>query len=129
MDARWGWPLAALALVAGYFQWGWQGLLFAGTVVVFWLLLQFSRSVRALGEAGKAPLGSVANAVMLHAKLRKGLTLLDVLRITGSLGDRVSEPPDERFVWTDGNGDSVEVLLKGGKVAEWQLRRAAGADA
>ncbi|HSI52128.1 MAG TPA: hypothetical protein VLA61_28000 [Ideonella sp.] len=129
MDARWGWPLAALALVAGYLQWGWQGLLFAGTVVVFWLLLQFSRSVRALGEAGKAPLGSVANAVMLHAKLRKGLTLLEVLRITGSLGDRMAEPPEERFRWTDAAGDSVEVLLKRGKVAEWQLHRAAASDA
>lgn len=124
MNPRVGWALAAAAVALGGWQWGWQGVLLGATVVVFWLLLQFSRSLRVLRQAGAAPKGSVANAVMLHSRLQAGMTLMQILPLAGSLGEPLAPPPDERFAWTDASGDRVELLLRGGRLAEWQLRRA-----
>lgn len=124
MDARWGWPLVALALGVGWWQWGWRGLVLAVTLVVFWMLLQFSRSLRVMGNAAKAPVGHVANAVMLHARLKPGLPLLQILPLTGSLGQKVAEAP-ETFRWTDDAGDSVTVVMENGRLARWELQRAA----
>ena len=126
MDARWGWALAALAVASGGWQWGWRGVLLAGTLVVFWLLLQFGRALRGVQAAGKAPMGTVASAVMLHSRLTTGMTLLQILPLTGSLGDPVSADP-ETFAWRDAAGDRVVVVLHSGKVTSWQLHRAADA--
>jgi hypothetical protein len=56
-----GWVLAGLAFVAGWVGWGWRGLVLALTVVVFWMLLQFSRTMRrgdaALEAAARHALG------------------------------------------------------------------------
>lgn len=130
MNNPWlGWALALAAVVAGFLSYGWKGLVLAGTAVAFWLLLQFSRALRALRGAARAPLGSLANAVMLHARLRAGMRLPDVLRLTGSLGRKVdgqpADPDHESWVWADAAGDEVEVLLRAGRVHGWQLRRAA----
>ena len=128
MDARWGWALAALAVGVGWWQWGWPGIVLAITVVVFWLLLQFSRSLRVMQKVGAAPLGRVANAVMFHSRLRQGLTLLQVLPLAGSLGQRPNGPtlPDgqEAFVWEDAAGDRVTLTLQAGRLREWHLARA-----
>ena len=47
MDARLGWALAVVGVALGWVQWGWQGVLLALSVIVFWLLLQFTRALRA----------------------------------------------------------------------------------
>jgi len=47
MNAFVGWLLAAAVLAIGYVQWGWPGVVLAVTMIVFWLLLQFSRALRA----------------------------------------------------------------------------------
>ena len=110
MDKRLGWALAVVLVVVGWWQWGWQGVVMAVTVVVFWLLLQFSRALKVMQNAGRAPMGSVANAVMLQAQLREGLTLIQVLPLTGSLGQTLpADPPQERFAWADAAGDRVEL--------------------
>ena len=70
MNPTIGWGLAALAIAAGYVGWGWRGVVLGVTVIVFWLLLQFSRSLRVLRNAADAPVGHVASAVMLHGKLQ-----------------------------------------------------------
>lgn len=132
MDARWGWALAALAVGLGWWQWGWPGVVLGVTVVVFWLLLQFSRSLRVMQKAGAAPLGQVANAVMFHSRLRQGLTLLQVLPLAGSLGRRPegesqAAGADETFIWADAAGDQVALVLRGGRLQQWTLTRAAGA--
>ncbi|HSI57865.1 MAG TPA: hypothetical protein VLA16_09920 [Ideonella sp.] len=124
MDARLGWALAVLAVAMGFWQWGWPGVALGFTLIVFWMLLQFSRTMRIMGKAGEAPVGSVKSAVMLQAKLRPGLVLLDILPLTRSLGVKTSDDP-ETYVWTDGGGDSVSVVLHRGKVERWQLTRAA----
>jgi hypothetical protein len=121
-----GWALAALAVAVGYLQWGWPGVVLAVTVVVFWLLLQFSRALRVLRNAGSAPMGQVPNAVMLHAKLQRGQRLPQILAFTKSLGSKVADNP-ETFEWRDAGGDAVRVELSGGKLERWTLQRAADA--
>jgi len=122
MTAWFGWALAVVAVAVGYAGYGWPGVLLALTVVVFWLLLQFSRALRVLRQASARPLGTVPNAVMLHAKLRAGLRLPQVLALTRSLGRRVAEDP-ETFAWRDEGGDEVQVELRAGRVSAWRLQR------
>jgi Flp pilus assembly protein TadB len=117
-----GWALAVLAVAVGYAVWGWAGVALAVTVVVFWLLLQFSRALRVLRAAGSRPLGHVESALMLHSKLSPGLQMMQVVQLTKSLGERVREEP-ETWRWHDEGGDAVEVELAGGRVRSWQLLR------
>lgn len=119
-----GIALALAALGVGGALLGAQGVIFATTGIVFWLLLQMSRLMRVMKQAGSAPLGSVANAVMLNSQLHAGMKLVDLIRLTGSLGLKQGE---ETYAWRDAAGDTVEVVLKKGKLAEWRLLRAAPA--
>ena len=117
-----GWGLAAAAVVAGWKVYGWQGVVMAVSLVVFWLLLQFSRTMRAMKNAAAAPKGRIGSAVMINAKLQAGMTLLQVISLTKSLGDRVNETP-ETWSWVD-NGDSrVTLVFEGGQLKSWQLVR------
>jgi hypothetical protein len=125
-----GWTLAVAAVVAGWLSWGWQGVVLAVTVVVFWLLLQFNRAVRVLRIAGGNPVGFVANAVMLHAQLKPGMRLPEVLVITKSLGrpvaaDGAADGATETWAWADAAGDTVQLTLRKGRLAHWELQRAA----
>jgi hypothetical protein len=128
MNASWGWILAALAVAVGWHQWGWQGVVLAVTVTVFWLLLQFNRAVRVMRQASGAPVGHVASAVMLHSRLREGMRLLEIIPLTRSLGQRLDDPASadaalERFVWSDASGASVRVELSRGRLRAWTLER------
>lgn len=116
--------LALAALILGGALMGWQGIIFATTGIIFWLLLQISRLMRVMKTAGAAPMGSVGNAVMLNSKLHAGMKLVELITLTGSLGIKQAA---ETFVWRDPGGDAVEVVLKKGKLAEWRLIRADGA--
>lgn len=120
-----GFALAAATLGLGYAAYGWRGVVLAVTVVVFWLLLQFSRALRALRAASGRPVGTVPNAVMLQARLRTGLRLPQVLTLTHSLGRKVAEDP-ETWAWRDEAGDEVQVELRQGRVTAWRLQRSAG---
>ena len=125
-DAWIGWLLAAAAMAAGWVAYGWQGFVLAITVVVFWLLLQFSRALRVLRDAAQRPVGHVKSAVMLNAKLHRSMRLVDVVRMTGSLGRKVGDAP-ERFVWEDAGEVQVEVEFDAaGRCREWTLRRPEG---
>ena len=126
MDARLGWLLAAAALGVGWWSYGWRGLVLAATVIVFWMLLQFSRALRAMRDAAAAPVGSVASAVMLHAKMQRGMRLTEILRQTHSLGRQVSAKP-ETFEWTDGSGATVRAEMLDGRLVRWELQRPAEA--
>ncbi|HZF79260.1 MAG TPA: hypothetical protein VEZ89_05665 [Rubrivivax sp.] len=130
MNNPWlGWALALAAVIAGFVSYGWKGLVLAITAIAFWLLLQFSRALRTLRDAAQAPVGLVANAVMLHSRLRTGMRLPEVLRLTGSLGRKVQAPAtqaaDEAWLWADVAGDEVLLLLRDGRTQSWQLKRAA----
>lgn len=121
-----GGALAIAALVAGYLSYGWRGLVLALTVIAFWLLLQFSRTLRVLRSAAQSPLGHVDNAVMFNARLSTGLRLPEVIAMTRSLGRKVGDATAqgrEAFVWRDGGGDEVELIFVDGRCTQWFLRR------
>lgn len=117
-----GWGLAFVALVAGWQAYGWQGVVMVVSAIVFWLLIQFSRALRVMKNAGTAPKGRVDSAVMLHAKLKLGMTLLQVIALTRSLGERVGETP-ETWTWVDDSGARASLVFDGGKLQQWQLTR------
>jgi hypothetical protein len=119
--------LAVVAIALGWFQWGWQGVILAISVVVFWLLLQFSRAMRVMRQAAGAPIGHVDSAVMLNAKLRAGMRLMEIIPLTRSLGQAVEGEPGvpETFTWTDTSGACVRVQLVGGRLRQWSLERPA----
>jgi hypothetical protein len=129
MNARWvSWALMLGALVAGWYAWGWQGVVLAVTVVAFWMALDVSRAFRLMRKAGQAPLGTVASAVMFHSRLRPGMTLIQLVRHTGSLGRPVERPQaEEAFEWQDAAGDRVVVTLRGGRSVDAELLRSAAA--
>jgi hypothetical protein len=119
-----GWAVAVAAIAAGFVSYGWPGVVLAITVIVFWLLLQFSRALRTLRAAAQKPVGTVASAVMVSTRLQKGMRLPEVLKLTGSLGRRVADEP-ETWAWADGGADEVQVVLHAGRVSTWELKRAA----
>jgi hypothetical protein len=127
-----GWVLAAAALLVGWVSYGWRGLVLALSVLAFWLLLQFSRSLRVLRNAAQSPLGHVDNAVVFNARLHDGMRLPQVIALTRSLGRKVSAAVGdgpEVYVWRDGGGDEVELVFEGGRCTHWQLRRGDAAPA
>ena len=117
-----GWGLAAVAVAAGWHAYGWQGVVMAVSVIVFWLLLQFSRALRAMKNAAQAPKGRVGSAVMFNAKLKAGMTLMQVIAISESLGERVSEMP-ESWAWSDGGQNRATLVFERAKLLSWQLER------
>jgi len=119
-----GWALAALFVALAWQLYGWQGALFAISAVVFWLLLQFNRSLRAMRNAAQRPVGQVDSAVMLHAKLRPGLTMLQVIALTGSLGRKLGEGEDD-WAWSDEGGSGVRLHFTRGRLASFELERPA----
>ena len=127
-----GWALAFAALVAGWFSYGWPGVALAVSVIVFWLLMQFSRSVRVMRDASESPVGRVPSAVMLHSKLRTGLPMLQIVKLTKSLGKRLSESPDksqETWTWADESGAEVRIVFDKGLCTSWTLNRPAEQEA
>jgi len=117
-----GWVLAALAVGLAWQKYGWQGAAFAGTLVVFWLLLQFNRAVRVMKNASSAPVAHVANAVMLNSKLKRGMTMIQVVTLTQSLGRKMADNP-ETWIWADTGRSSVTLVFDKGRLARWTLDR------
>jgi len=118
-----GWSLAALVVATAWQTYGWQGAVFAVSVVVFWLVLQFNRSIRVMKNASSAPVGHVPNAVMFNAKLKQGVPLLQVITLTNSLGQKVSGKA-ETWRWTDEGGSSVTLVFdEKGRLKSWTLDR------
>jgi hypothetical protein len=119
-----GWILVAVAVTAGWLNYGWQGAVVTLTVSVFWLLLQFNRAIKVMKNAGHAPVGYVASAVMLNAKLKPRMAMMQVIGLTKSLGRQTGTAP-ETWVWTDNGGSFVTLVMNGGRLASWQLTRPA----
>ena len=122
MNALAAWVLAIAALAAGWFGYGFQGLVLAITCIAFWLLLQFNRTLRVMKRAAQRPVGSVDSAVMLHSRLRQGMPLLSVVGLARSLG-RTVEGPEEAYEWQDAGGDRVVVRCARGRCTGWELLR------
>lgn len=113
------------AVVVGYGAGGWPGVAVATGGLVMWALLHFTRLMTVLKRASDRPVGYVASAVMLNAKLRPGVTLMHVIAMTRSLGAAQS-PPDtqpEIFRWTDGTDSHVTCEFHEGRLVRWTLVR------
>jgi hypothetical protein len=115
-----GWALAVAAVAAGAALYGWRGAVLGATVAVFGLLLQFSRALRLMRHAAQAPVGRVANARALSRSLRPGMRLVQVIRLTGSLGEALSDQP-EVWRWSDATGAWVAVTFVGGQATTWHV--------
>lgn len=116
--------LAALGFL-GYRAYGWAGLALAGGALVMWALLNMSRMLVVLRRTAQSPVGSVASAVMLHARLERGMPLLKVLALTRALGQMLSAPGNEpvQYQWTDASQASVRCNFAHGRLADWELLR------
>jgi hypothetical protein len=117
-----GWVLAAGLAVASYEAYGWAGLAMAASAIVFWLLLQFNRAVRVMKNAAESPLGGIESAVMFHAKLQTGLTMLQIVTRTKSLGKKVEGRNDD-WQWSDAGGSVVRLHFERGRLESWQIER------
>jgi hypothetical protein len=122
------WIAGALIVSLAYNKMGWPGVVLAVGVLVFWMLLSYTRMMQTLRRAAETPKGHVSSAVMLNARLTKGLTLLQVIALTKSLGTEVSKEP-EVWRWTDASQSFVDCSFKSGKLDSWALTRPAGEDA
>jgi hypothetical protein len=119
-------PLAIVVLTVGAWQaFQWAGIALAAGGVLMWILLHFTRMVTVLKKAAHRPMGHVASAVMLNAKLQKGDSLMHVIAMTRSLGVLLSEHDvqPEVFRWTDTSQSVVTCTFVGGKLTEWTLVR------
>ncbi|MDM0090668.1 MULTISPECIES: glycerate kinase [unclassified Variovorax] len=119
-------PLTGLAaLVLAFYRYGWAGVAVVTGGIVMFLLLHFTRTMTVLKRASDRPIGYVASAVMLNAKLKPGVTLLHVVAMTRSLGELKTpkEQQPETYRWTDGGLSYVEGIFLNGKLQSWALTR------
>ena len=119
-------PIGVVLFVAGaWHQYQWQGFAVAIGAVVMWILLHFTRMVTVLSRAANRPVGHVGSAVMMNAKLKKGVNLMHVIAMTKSLGERMSEEKaqPEVFKWADTGDSFVTCSFKDGKLIDWTLTR------
>ncbi len=116
---------AVALLVMGYHWYGWPGVAGAVGALVMWMLLHFTRMLQVLRRASHRPKGHVESSVMLNARLHPGVSLMQVVALTRSLGELRSPPGEqpEFFRWTDTGQSFVECEFQGGKLATWRLDR------
>ncbi len=118
--------LAALGAMA-YRAYGWPGIALGLGALVMWMLMHMSRMLMVLRRAAQRPVGTVASAVMLHARLQRGMALLQVLGLAQALGQRIDDPdlgPDhEHYQWTDASEATVRCTFAHGKLVQWELQR------
>jgi hypothetical protein len=125
-------PIGVVLFVAGAWQqYQWAGVAVASGAVVMWILLHFTRMVTVLSRAANRPVGHVGSAVMLNAKLKKGVNLMHVIAMTKSLGERLSaeNTQPEVFKWTDEGASFVTCTFKDGKLTQWAMTRPEPAEA
>ena len=124
--SRVGVPVMGVVLVAfAYMQYGWGGVAITVGALVMWILLHFTRLLAVMRRAATRPIGYVASAVMLNAKLKTGMTLLHVVAMTRAFGQLMSEKDHqpEVFRWTDNGESHVTCEFLSGKLVKWEMVR------
>lgn len=118
-----------LTTAAAWRLWGGAAVATVAGALLMWLLLHYTRLMKIMQRAAHRPVGTVDSAVMLNAKLNKGMSLLHTIGLTRSLGRPLEVPSsgsntaEEAFVWSDASGASVTVEFRRGKAQRWQLVR------
>ena len=124
-------PVGGLVLLGvAYRSYGWAGVALVGGAIVMFLLLQFNRAMAVLRRAADRPIGTVASAVMLNAKLKPRVNLMHVVAMTRAIGE-LRTPKDtqpEIFRWTDASGSWVDATFVAGRLTEWTLVRPSVSD-
>lgn len=119
-------PVLGIVMVAvAWRNYGWPGVAVVAGALLMWLLLHFTRMMQVLKRAADNPVGHVASAVMLNAKLKPGMTLLHVVAMTRGLGE-LRSPKDEQpevFRWTDAGQSHVTCEFANGKLVKWEMHR------
>ena len=119
-------PLGLVALLyVAYDSLGWQGVAAIGGGILMWVLLHFTRLMTVMRRASNTPIGYVASAVMLNAKLKPKVNLMHVIAMTRALGQRLSEEGQdpEVYRWTDGSDSHVTCEFLHGRLVKWTLVR------
>jgi hypothetical protein len=119
-------PISGIVMMgAAWLAYGWGGVAAATGAIVMWALLHLNRTMQVLKRAADRPIGYVASAVMLNAKLKPGMTLLHVMALTRALGQTKSDAQaqPELFRWTDGGDSWVDCEFTLGKLTRWKLVR------
>lgn len=112
-------------LGAAWRAYGAGGLAIAAGGLMMWLLLHVTRLMHVLKQAADRPVGYVASAVMLNAKLKPRVNLLHVMAMTRSVGEALS-PKDQQpevYRWSDPGGSSVRCEFVNGRLVKWTLSR------
>jgi len=65
---------------------------------------------------------------MFHAGLARGMTMLQIVTTTKSLGRKVAGGDDD-WRWSDDGGASVVLHFERGRLVRWQIERSAEAEA
>lgn len=106
-------------------SYGWPGVAAVGGGLVMWFLLHFTQLMAVLKRAANRPIGYVDSAVMLNAKLKPGVTLMHVMAMTRSLGERLSDESvqPEVYRWRDNGNSTVTAEFQNGKLLGWKLER------
>ncbi len=119
-------PAAAIFLLIGAYQaWGWAGIFLALGGVVMVLMLHYTRFMTIMTRAGDRPVGYVASAVMMNAKLKANTPLINVIAQTRSLGVAITPEGQqpELFRWTDPGNSFVTCEFLDGRLVKWELYR------
>lgn len=119
--------LLVVVLLAGmaYRAYGWAGVALGLGALVMWALMHMTRMLVVLRRTTQRPVGTVASAVMLHARLERGMALLQVLALTQALGQRLedTDADHETYQWTDTSDATVRCNFANGKLMDWELQR------
>ena len=114
-------------VIAAYRAYGPQGILTVSGGLVMWGLLHYTRLMNVMQKARNHPIGYVGSAVMLNAKLKAGVNLLQVVAMTRALGQQLSADGQqpELYRWTDGTQSHVTCEFVNGRLVRWELVRPA----
>lgn len=119
-------PVTLITLVSWAWQSaGWEGIVMTVTGLVMWLLMYFTNIMVIMRRARNNPIGYVSSAVMFQSKLQENMTHLNVIGLSRSLGERLSEKDEEPevFLWKDSNDNRVTATFVGGKLKSWEFKR------
>ncbi len=119
----------AMAVALSYAAWrsyGVPGLLLAVLMLSFWLLLHFTKLMRLLRTVAARPMGRTSDAEALRTRLKPGMAMVDVIRLTLSIGQLRTPPdtePEERH-WLDDTGQAVVCRFEHGRLVSFRLEPA-----
>jgi hypothetical protein len=115
--------LGAALAYAAWRSYGWPGLILALLMLSFWLLLHFTKLMRLLRTVAARPMGRVRDAQALAARLKSGMAMVDVMRLTLSLGLLRTVPDTDPEVrsWTDETGRAVVCSFEQGRLVSFRL--------